>query len=713
MTGIRRLGIIGLAQALIVILIEVVVFKLWRYDLRVPFNYWGDTLWFSSVVKGLVQNGWVYNIPQLSAPFSLSAAAFPAMTNFDWLAMKLIAMLFADAGIVINLFWLLSIVLTGLSALAALRFLGINWWLSFTGSVLYAFLPFALMRNTAHICLTYFCVPLLCWLAIYLARGEFTKESKKYLYLGYVVCFVQGLSYIYFSFFSVLLFSTAAVIGYIKNRSLLTVKIAMIAVSIIIISTAINLAPAFYSWDKHGKPSGMGYKSPAEAETYGLKIRRMLVPHAENFFPLLRQWAVKDRAASFPIENENTTARLGIFTSFGFLLLIVSILIGKKNFRDKNLYTVASLMLFSFLVSTVGGFGAVFNTITVPDIRCYNRFSVFIAFFAIIGLCSWIDAHDKSIIKQKKKVIFTSFVISLAFFSLYDQLLDSRPLVARQAEDMRSAHHEMDMVAKMEGKLPENTMVFQLPVTGFPPDGGIEKMLTYDHARPTLWSRSLHWSWPSFSLQHQAWLNKIMKLEGKPFVDALINSGFEAVWVDRFGYKDSGDEVVRVFIASGAVDLLPAASPRYVVLDLRNAKEKLNIIKDSDELEADKTALFNDVSIEWGSGFWGAEKNEKNVEFRWSTMNNSSLVLRNNGMQLRNTNVSFNIQSLGEGVVRIVYGDTSINQRVSTTPSTVQLTVSLNSEQKIKIEFISDLPIIHVPNESRKLYFNISDFQII
>ena len=79
-------GVAGIAllELSLVLFIEIVALHLWRIDFSVPFNYWGDTFGEWSPVKGMIENGWTYEIPQLSAPFILSAAAFPSMTNLDW-----------------------------------------------------------------------------------------------------------------------------------------------------------------------------------------------------------------------------------------------------------------------------------------------------------------------------------------------------------------------------------------------------------------------------------------------------------------------------------------------------------------------------------------------------------------------------------------------------------------------------------------------------
>ena len=115
----KRVAAFVLLELVVVAAIETIVLQLWKIDMSVPFNYWGDTLWFAVPVKNMTQNGWTYEIPQLSAPFSLSAIGFPSVTNLDWLWMKGISLFVSNAGAVLNIFWLLSIVLTAWSATLA------------------------------------------------------------------------------------------------------------------------------------------------------------------------------------------------------------------------------------------------------------------------------------------------------------------------------------------------------------------------------------------------------------------------------------------------------------------------------------------------------------------------------------------------------------------------------------------------------------------
>ena len=160
-----------LAQTVAVGVLVWSALELWRFDFRVQFNYLGDSLWFAVLAKSVAQNGWAYFVPQLSAPYGLAAAAFPTMTNFDWLIMKVISLVSRDPAIVFNVFWLCTIFFTAWTGLLSLRLLGVPSWLAALGGLLYTGIPYTWLRSTGHLSLVFYSVPLLCVFAVYLARG--------------------------------------------------------------------------------------------------------------------------------------------------------------------------------------------------------------------------------------------------------------------------------------------------------------------------------------------------------------------------------------------------------------------------------------------------------------------------------------------------------------------------------------------------------------
>lgn len=702
-------------EAFLVLLIAAVSLNLWQYDLRVPFQYSGDSVVMMMYIKGMIQNGWTFSIPQLSAPYGMSAAAFPIMTNFDWCIMKAISLFASNVGLVLNFFWLLTLVFSAWTASFSIRLLGVSNWLAFAGGILYAFLPFALLRNVGHLNLVYYAVPLLCLFAIHLSGWKYGGVREKTIHrLGYAGCLIQSFNYVYYSFFAVLLFIVTAAVGYARNRSLSVVKTAGIAIGIISIATVVNLSPSFLSWYKHGKPPGMAYKSTAEAEYYGAKVRKILAPHPDNPIPYLAKWGKRDATAGFPNENENITVRQGLYGSLGFLLLLWVSLTSIKpgnNATSGTLACIAPPALFTLLMISVGGFGVVFNLLTVPDIRCYNRFSVYLAFFSIAGLCVLLSDLLCKITRIYFKCALIAVILIVVFLSLYDQLLDGRHLVNRQMLDSTTAAEEVALVKKLEKTLPYNAMVFQLPITPFPVDPGTFQMGVYDHGRPFLWSNQLRWSWPSFSQKHRLWQDKISHLEGETLIRALVFSGFHAIWVDRFGYKDNGTSVIQGLMEAGGQEILTGISSRYVMVDIREPAKHLEYSIGEIRFREESASFLNGVTLNWTNGFYDEEVNSDGHKYRWSKKR-SSLTVFNPDSEMHNVRLVFKLASEAVGIVEMHSSGVTLNAQTSSEPVDYLLDFPLGPGDKEDIEFIANLARVYAPNDPRLLYFYVMDLQV-
>jgi phosphoglycerol transferase len=280
----------------------------------------------------------------------------------------------------------------------------------------------------------------------------------------------------------------------------------------------------------------------------------------------------------FPSDNENAAARLGLLATLGLLVMLGAatalVRTGEPEI-DAALHATGVLGLATLLIATIGGVGSVINVLTIPDVRAYNRLSVFLAFFALASLSLWLSALWQAARSAGRRRVLAGAVIGIAALSLYDQLLDAVMLARRQAANVVEAHRDERLVRTMERQLGPGAAIFQWPITRFPPDGGRERMLAYDHARPTLWSSTLRWSWPSFSQRHHAWLLEVEDRSGRDLLETLALSGFDAIWIDRFGLPDGGTAMIGELRAAGAQVLVQDRRVRYTILDVRPVGREL------------------------------------------------------------------------------------------------------------------------------------------
>jgi phosphoglycerol transferase len=700
---LQALGILSLAWEIL---------NLRDFNLEVPLHYRGDALIFLMYLKALLINGWPLEIPQLSAPFSLSGPAFPIATSFDWLLMKLLSLFTDQVGRILNLFWLLSLILSGGAAMLALRFLNIQPFIAAVLGVLYAFLPYALLRNVDHLNLVYYLVPLLATLTVYIACNRQWAGSRWPIAIMLLACVAQGFNYIYYSFFAVILFAFAGAYGGLRYHSSAPLKLAALAIALIIAATAANLAPSFEVWQHDGQPPEMDFKYPAEAEVYGLKLRRLLAPHPDNPIPFMADWGKADITARFPNENENLMVRLGPFAAVGLMILLLVVLgLFRTQTFSKNhaqlLEALAALTLLSLLLTSVGGFGALFNLLIASDIRAYNRFSVFIAFFSLAGIALILQgALAATRTGPQRNVLLLLFLVA-AGYSLYDQLLDRQAVVAGQRQSQTEYAADKAFMQRFAEAYPKGAMTLQLPLTEFPPLSIHSQMESYEHIRPFLFATApMRWSWPSLSQQHRSWQDRIAGLSGRDFVAGAVYSGFGTIWINRSAYPDGGQAVAASLQQARAEPVLK--NDRYLVLDLERASQEMRDTQTDEAFARNVREWLDPVALRmhWSSGFYAEERTSEGEHFRWS-QRNSRLVITNPAAFQQVAVLSFELASQATGRVTARAGDQQWLLSSSPRPTSHEITFGIPAGSSREVVFETTLAPVYAPNDPRELYFHL------
>lgn len=572
----------AIAAAALAVVIVVLRLGLWNYDLTVPFLYWGDGLFFETLVKSLTESGRYYHISRLAAPFGMDVVDFPLGCTLDFTLMKMLSWCISNPFLLINVYWLLSIALAGAGACLFLRSLRLTSGTSIVFAVLFAIIPFVFFRNLGHLNLVIFIVPAGAYLALSLAEGRvypfvrstfgtdipgFTWRS---LVLSLTLCTAIGLTYIYWAFFSSALICLACTIGYVRFRNHNIVLSALLYVLIIGIASVADIAPTLRYWYQHGPNSALSYKSPAETDVYGLRIRQLLTPIPQHPLPPWRAFARKITTAGFKYDaNETMDSALGTLGSIGFLLLLFVLLTGAKGkvFRDPRIRLLASLTFGLVLLAEVGGIGSIFNIFVTDQFRCYNRVSPFLSLFSFGALAVAADCGMRLVPFARLALLSL-----LMIFGAVDQI----PLVlfSHRAALEHQFRADQASIQNLEQLMPPNAMIFELPDTTFPLDPGANRLLPYDNARPYLHSHRVKWSWGSMMGRHKNWSHAAAQLPVDKFLKKIISAGFDGLLLDRAGYADrTKEQELRARVSPGAVHELNA---RWLLLDLRPSTQPVS-----------------------------------------------------------------------------------------------------------------------------------------
>lgn len=561
----KRHWVVAAAAAVSSIAVIVLRFQLWQFDLRAPLAYRQDALYFQVMTKALGEHAWNDHIARLGAPFGLDAVDFPLRCSLDYGLIKLLMLIFHSPFLVVNLYWLLAAGLAGASATLFMRFLRANAPASFTFGVLFGILPFTFFRSVAHLNLLTFMIPAGAFLAVSVARGEITWKSKQQLWLPLLLSVAVGFIYIYWAFFTCILIALGGLIGFFLHRQRRTLLVAVCLVALISTAAFLNLAPTLSYWHEHGRNPAVVFKSPSEADVYGLRIRQMLTPVFSNGFPWMQRIRERIVAGGFPEDakdaNESVSASLGTLGAIGFLMLLAIVLWPRLANPPEDITILASLTLAVVLICHTGGLGGLFNVFVTNEFRCYNRISPFISLFSFALLATTFDR----IFGRHRGLTSLAASCAIITFAAFDQI----PLyyLSFHRDIEREFRQDEATFRAIDGLLPAGASVFQLPYMPFPVDSGVNTLPYYENSKAYLQSSKIRWSWGAMTGRHDNWTQVTSSLPVEAMLRRIGDAGFQGVLISRGGYTDRTVEDA-VSALAGAPSFVSSDS-RWVFYDLR------------------------------------------------------------------------------------------------------------------------------------------------
>jgi phosphoglycerol transferase len=525
------------------------VMKLWEANLHVPFAYHGDTVLMHLIVKGTVENGWYLHNEALGAPGAMDLHDFPMADTVHLLWIAGLRLFTRDHALIFNLFYLLTFPLTTATTIWALRRLGVSRLGALVFGLLYAFQPYHFLRGTGHYFLSaYYLVPPFLWLVvrIYQGRGplfgirEQSESGRSWglILTAVAIAILAGGGGVYYAFFGCFLALVAGLSAALSLRRWAPLLNACVLSGITTVSLAACLAPSVMYWRAHGPNPAAVDRSPAMAETLGLKITQLVMPAPMHRITRLRRWMDYFLDAA-PLNNENSCSSLGLLASAGFLWLVARLLVrGRNAIRTDPVEGLTVLNGAALLLGTVGGFGALSSWCGVTWIRGYNRISILIAFFGLAMLALAFDRLAANLAPARRTKIGLG---ALAFLVLLFGVFDQAPLSAQPAYERVSKEYLADeeFIHELERRVPAGTMIFELPYQRFVEHVPAPGLNCYDMMRPYLHSQHLHWSYGSIDGRPaHAWHKAISQLPVRELLAEIRGAGFGAIYIDRQGFPD-------------------------------------------------------------------------------------------------------------------------------------------------------------------------------
>lgn len=554
-----------LATVVLSIAAAVWALQLWRADLAVPLRYVevDDAKFYLTLVKGVIDHGWYLHNQSLGVPFGQALYDFPqGPDNLNYVLIKGLAVISPNPAVVANLFFLLSFPLAALSAFLVVRRLGVSSGAGVVCSVIFALLPYHFNRGESHLLLSaYYSVPLGAYLFLTLLRGPlpFARRaagsragllrfaSRRSLATA-ALCGVIGSANLYYAAFAIVMTGAATLVAVVAGRGRRVVGAGAGVTALICVTLAVNLAPTLLYQAGHGGNPRIA-RSVLESEQLGLKLTNLVLPVRDHRFGPLGHVNQQYSDAASPGYCESCYATLGLVGTLGFIALglvaVVSLAGGRGRIRGWGLYRVAALgSALAFVLGTIGGVSGLIAFVITPDLRGWNRISLYIAFFSLLAAALALDAGRRRIVRSRGGTrLGVVFLAAVLVVGVWDET--TAYFVPHYAAISRQWRSDRSFVEAIEATLPAGAAVFELPYVPFPEgysSAGSASLASptigssYELLRGYIHSTRLVWSFGAMKGRAADWQ---AELAAKPLavaVAAASAAGFQGLYLDPRGY---------------------------------------------------------------------------------------------------------------------------------------------------------------------------------
>ncbi len=463
-----------------------------------------------------------------------------------------------------NLGLLLAQVSAALAFYFAARWLRCRWEWAAAGALLFAYTYHTFHRGLSHFSLIFIWTIPLGLLAVWLVSSSRRLQWDRpgaLLCIGIAVAF--GTSNPYNLFFWLQLMGWAVVFQAFGARRRANLQIGLTAILVALTAFAFVHAETWLHADDEGAIPLLA-RNYGGTERYALKAVEMFIP------PPFHRW---DWLAFFghryarwsEWRGEVFLPYLGILGIAGFAWLAIATL---RRIIARRPMPGQSLSLGWILAyATLGGLTNVLALFASFQIfRATNRAAIFVSAIVLIFLV--VRLSRLSLRWPRWAGLGMAMVVAAA--GVCDQI--PRPGDAegrREIERMVDADREFGR--QLEAALPEQAMVFQLPVLGFPEVLTPHQLNDYEHFRPYLSTQTLRFTYGTPKMRPRGrWQFEAERCSPPDLVRQLEETGFGAIYLNRKGYADRGVSILGALDSLGYTHRIESPGGDQVAILLRS-----------------------------------------------------------------------------------------------------------------------------------------------
>lgn len=565
-------NIVGCILAIIIAtVICCISIRIWEIDLTVmPGEIGGDGTLACFLLKSIQQNGikGVLVNHMVGMPDASYLIDVPFFDVNLVLLIYIVNLLMRNYIVTYYLVYILSYSLVALTMYLLLSRFELRYWVKVMFSVLFAVAPYHFMRSLGHITLSnYATIPVGLYLAFVILEDEFSILTKvdghrriNWKSTGSLLAAVfVGNGQLYYAFFLLIVMAVALLMKMIKGKTFKPLLHEGMIIYTVCAFVLLGIAPKVIFGMVYGENTLAAVRVPMEAELYGMKIIQLLLPVSYSRVPFLAKMNQEYNVSGVTV-TENATSSLGIIASCCFIFVcgwFIYSFISKKKRGDLSVrldfLSLGTLTLV--LYCTIGGLGAIFNYLVTPQVRALNRASILIA-------CMVLTAGALIVDRIRKKTFSAVVCMVVMVLGLYDQVMIYASGWQDQAQVSQNAYETF--FAEVEANVEEGSMIYELPFMNFPESPTQNRMLDYTPFAGYLFTDTLRWSYGGIVGRSSAAAALYID-EGKSadFVAGIEDAGFAGVYIDSYGYADTGEEIIAFYRSLGLEEIVSSDQRFY------------------------------------------------------------------------------------------------------------------------------------------------------
>lgn len=590
----------------------ILVYELWNKDFNVPIVYNGDGVGAVFTINNFLNGKEFWKFDNIAAPYGETVLSQDYFLSI--FIIKVLALFSRNTGVVVNLYWLLTYILTAATMYFLLRKIEICPEIAMLGAVVYDFLPYHYFRLQHFWLMGCYLIPLAVWLIVDMMDAHLFElengnkinilqfiKSRKFI-VDLIFCILIGFGGIYYAVFTVVLLVCVGLYRAIECKKISYIFLMIIFSVIIALPVILFYLIPMIKMNYSAFSASAGTRNITQIDTFGLKLCLLLFPIPGHRLSVLSDFTTN----FFNTMGGNTEAyivQMGAVMSLGLIISVFSLFCTKiwgKGYEKIVQYGRVNIIII--LISVVGGLDTFIAIFVSSTIRCYNRMVVFIAVFSMMCICVLLNqVYENGKIKMYMKYIITIFIIIFAIwdqtssnFAKYEQYnLRSQEYDNLYVDNKIEYYNNKLFIDNIIEKLDSDQMVYLMPFKSeWSPD-----RLSFNKKKAVIASYDTNWSFSVENIEYQNYMRNLEDKEINVFLDTLSIMGFSGIVIDRNGYSSDKEFEEKIFELEQYISAKPLVDESGLLYFYDTKQYKKDLLSKYTESEINKIYNGLEASI--------------------------------------------------------------------------------------------------------------------